>query len=95
MEWARLQELHIDEEKIDDHYFSGKTWSTKVTQHIWRLLCALWTVHNTALHGETFTESEATRRTRIEPLVRRLYRRIYELPPTNDDRQLVHRTLTQ
>ena len=56
---------------------------------------ALWKVRNTALHGETFTESEATRRTRIEPLVRRLYGRIYELPPTGDDLQLVHSTLTQ
>ena len=72
VEWARLQELHIDEEKIDSRYFSGKTWSTKATQHIWCSLHDLWKVRNTALHGETFTESEATCRTRIEPLVRRL-----------------------
>jgi hypothetical protein len=85
VEWARIQQLHIDENKIDGRKFSGKTWSTKVTQHIWRSLHALWKVRNTALHGETFTESEATRRTRIEPLVRRLYGRIYELPPSDRD----------
>jgi hypothetical protein len=43
----------------------------------------LWKLRNTALHGVTFTESEATRRTRVEPLVRQLYNRIYELNPSD------------
>jgi hypothetical protein len=34
VEWSRLQEMHIDEEKIDCRYFSDCTWTTKVTQHI-------------------------------------------------------------
>jgi hypothetical protein len=83
VEWSRLQEMHIDEEKLDGRYFSGCTWTSKVTKHIWRALHDLWKVRNTALHGETFTENEATRRSRIEPLVRRLYERIYELPDSD------------
>ncbi len=43
----------------------------------------LWKLRNTALHGVTFTESEATRRTRVEPLVRQLYNRIYEVNPSD------------
>jgi hypothetical protein len=85
VEWSRLQEIHIDEEKLDGRFYSGCTWTSKVTQHIWRSLHDLWKVRNTALHGDTFSESEATRRLRIEPLVRHLYARIYELPFSDRD----------
>jgi hypothetical protein len=85
VEWSRLQEMHIDEEKIDGRYFSGCTWTSKVTQHTWHSLHDLWKIRNTALHGEIFSESEATRRSRIEPIVRRIYARIYELPDSDPD----------
>jgi hypothetical protein len=72
--------MHIDKEKIDGRYFSGCTWTAKVTQHIWYLLHGLCKIRNTALHSDTFSESEATRRSHIEPIVWHLYTRIYEFP---------------
>ena len=33
----------------------------------------MWLLRNKSLHGETHAENEATRRTRIEPLIQRMY----------------------
>jgi hypothetical protein len=78
-----IQDQYIDDNEIDRKHFSGLAWTIKVTQHIWRALHSLWKLRNTALHGTTFTESEATRRTRIEPLVRRIYSQIFRLSPAD------------
>jgi hypothetical protein len=83
VKWSCLQDAHIAEEHLDGCYFSGPVWTSKVTQHIWRALHALWKIRNTALHGVTFTKNEATRQTRIEPIVRQLYNHIYELAPSD------------
>jgi hypothetical protein len=83
VEWAMIQDQYIDDNEIDRKHFSGLAWTIKVTQHIWRALHSLWKLRNTALHGTTFTESEATRRTRIEPLVRRIYSQIFRLSPAD------------
>jgi hypothetical protein len=83
VEWSQIQAKHIEEAQIDGRHFSGDQWTTKVIQHLWRALHSLWKLRNTALHGTTFTESEATRRTRIEPLVTRLYADIWRLDPAD------------
>ncbi len=93
VEWSRLQDVHIAEEKLDGRFFSGPAWTSKVTQHIWRALHSLWKIRNTDLHGVTFTENETTRRTRIEPIVRQLYSRIYDLAPS--DRAMFRKPLDE
>jgi hypothetical protein len=56
-----------------------------VTKHIWQNLLALWLLRNKSLHGDTFQENEATQRSRILPLIERLYARQHELD--ENDRQ--------
>jgi hypothetical protein len=79
--WSQLQKLHIKTEELDEKKYSASRWTAKVHKYIWQRLHALWLLRNTSLHGTTFTESEATRRTRITSLVLQLYARRLELPP--------------
>jgi hypothetical protein len=78
-EWLRVQDEHVDAAKLDKGKYSGQTWATQVTKHIWQRLLALWSLRNKSLHGDTFQENEATQRSRIEPLIERLYSRQHEL----------------
>ena len=93
VEWARIQDDYIAEQHYDGKYFSGPDWTSKVMLYIWRALHDLWKIRNTALHGVTFTENETTRHARIEPLVRQLYHRIYELAPS--DRVMLRKPLDE
>jgi hypothetical protein len=77
--WVRAQDAHVATEKLDPSKSSGATWATAVTQHIWQSLLALWLLRNKSLHGETHADNEATRRTRIEPLIIRMYACQHEL----------------
>jgi hypothetical protein len=79
--WSALQKVHIAAEEIDEKKYSASRWTAKVHKYIWQRLHALWLLRNTSLHGTTFTENEATRRTRITPLVLELYARRLELSP--------------
>jgi hypothetical protein len=81
--WSVLQKEHLVREEIDQKKFSAAHWTSKVHKYIWQRLHALWLLRNTALHGTTFQESEATRRTRITPLVLELYARRLELAPSD------------
>jgi hypothetical protein len=72
-EWIRAQDAHVATEELDPAKSSGATWATTVTKHIWQSLLALWLLRNKSLHGETHAENEATKRTRIEPLIQRMY----------------------
>jgi hypothetical protein len=84
-EWARIQNQHVATERLDKDKFSGPAWSSKIIQHIWRALMDHWTVRNTALHGDTPQENEATKRSRLHPLVANLYARQSELHPHDRD----------
>ena len=70
-------------EKLNPKYHNGPAWTTKVIQHIWSALRALWTVRNTDLHGTTFYEGDATKRDRLHPLIRHLYAHIHKLDPVD------------
>jgi hypothetical protein len=78
-----MQRQHLVDEEIDQKKFSAAHWASKVHKFIWQRLHALWLLRNTALHGTTFQESEATRRSRITPLVLQLYERRLELAPSD------------
>jgi hypothetical protein len=78
-----MQKQHLVDEEIDQKKFSAAHWTSKVHKYIWQRLHALWLLRNTALHGTTFQESEATRRSRITPLVLQLYERRLELAPSD------------
>ncbi len=78
-EWLRVQDEHVATEKLDSGKFSGKTWATQVIKHIWQRLQALWLLRNKSLHGDTFQANTATQRTRIAPLIERLYARQHDL----------------
>ncbi len=80
---SQLQKLHIQTEELDEKKYSASRWTAKVHKYIWQRLHSLWLLRNTSLQGSTFTESEATWRTRIEPLVKRLYADIWRLDPTD------------
>jgi hypothetical protein len=81
--WSAMQKQHLIDEEIDQKKFSASHWTSKVHKYIWQRLHALWLLRNTSLHGTTFQESEATRRSRITPLVLQLYARRLELSPTD------------
>jgi hypothetical protein len=72
-EWIRAQDAHVITAKLDPDKSSGATWATLVTKHIWQQLLSLWLLRNKSLHGETHAENETTKRTRLEPLIKRLY----------------------
>jgi hypothetical protein len=56
-------------------------WTSKVIKHIWGSLRDLWLARNTDLHGTTLSEGKATKRDRINPIIRGFYDRIGELAP--------------
>jgi hypothetical protein len=79
-DWARIQLTHATMEKLDKDKFSGPSWTSKLIKHIWKALMAHWQVRNEAL-GDTPEENEAAQRSRLHPLVARLYARQAELHP--------------
>ena len=91
-EWLRSQDEHVVSNSLDSGKYSGKTWATQVTKHIWQNLLALWLLHNKSLHVDTFQENEATQRGRILPLIERLYARQHELDE-NDCQALFNKPL--
>ncbi len=54
-----------------------------MTKHIWQSLLALWLLSNKSLHGDTFQDKEATQRSRLLPLIERIYSRQRELNENN------------
>jgi hypothetical protein len=49
IEWSNMQESHARAEKLDPKLYSGKSWTAKVTKHIWRAFRALWLLTSTGL----------------------------------------------
>jgi hypothetical protein len=76
--WIQAQDAHVIEAKLDPSKSSGSSWAILVLQHIWKSLLALWLLRNKSLHGDTHSENEATQRTRLVPLIQRLYARQQE-----------------
>jgi hypothetical protein len=85
IEWSRIQELHTRAKKLDPKLFSGKSWTSKVTKHMWRAFRALWLLRNADLHGTTFAEGEPSKRARLAPLVTHIYDHIHQLDPGDRD----------
>jgi hypothetical protein len=93
IEWSNMQESHARAEKLDPKIYSGKSWTTKVTKHIWRAFRALWLLRNADLHGTTFAEGKPAKRARLAPLVTRIYAHIHRLDPSNRD--MLHMPLAE
>jgi hypothetical protein len=47
--WVRVQDKHVAAEKMDKGKYSGTTWATQITKHIWQRLLALWSLRNKSL----------------------------------------------
>jgi hypothetical protein len=76
VEWSKIQESHTRAEKLDPKIYTGKSWTIKVTKHIWWAFRALWLLRNSDLHVTTFAGGKPAKRARLNmlhmPLANRL-----------------------